>query len=387
MPKRPKQHQLEDYSINQFKQLLPRCWIVREKGKDYGIDLEVELVDPQDNPTGEMFLVQMKATDSELPAAIRSVPMKIDTLKYYKNFQLPIMLVRYSKAWNKFYFKWVNNVDLYYAKEDSKTIQIVFEDQQLLDSNSIEKIENHIKKFKTLKSGLIELPITVSILVKEALFKNENQVVSESKVLSEISQHKKFITTVSERDDPLISVIIQKNEIKISASEVHGNVFHDIPLGDAGLFPKTATNIILIGIAMILDRICQFELSAKILIDAELIPVALKFKLAPNIFHCLVRSSYLENALRIIDEYAKAENDYEIQALQQMALLYSSESTPDIVENILKKQLNDAVKVGNAQDISTAHYNLGNHYRANSKYLDAIRYYQKARKFDSIYEK
>ncbi|NTV47524.1 MAG: DUF4365 domain-containing protein, partial [Chlorobiales bacterium] len=62
MPKRPKQHQLEDYSINQFKQLLPRCWIVREKGKDYGIDLEVELVDPQDNPTGEMFLVQMKAT-------------------------------------------------------------------------------------------------------------------------------------------------------------------------------------------------------------------------------------------------------------------------------------------------------------------------------------
>ena len=48
MPKRPKQHQVEDLSVVAFRKTLPRQWIYREKDKDYGIDGEVEIFDEND---------------------------------------------------------------------------------------------------------------------------------------------------------------------------------------------------------------------------------------------------------------------------------------------------------------------------------------------------
>ena len=52
MPKRPKQHQVEDLSINALKSVLPREWVYREKDKDYGIDGEIEIFDENGYATG-----------------------------------------------------------------------------------------------------------------------------------------------------------------------------------------------------------------------------------------------------------------------------------------------------------------------------------------------
>jgi hypothetical protein len=63
MPKQPKKHQIEEISINEFKRLLPREWVYREKDKDYGIDGEVEIF-TNGIATGCIFYIQLKATDS-----------------------------------------------------------------------------------------------------------------------------------------------------------------------------------------------------------------------------------------------------------------------------------------------------------------------------------
>ncbi len=45
MPKRTSEHQVEDISITAIKSRLPRQWVYREKGRDYGIDGEIEIFD------------------------------------------------------------------------------------------------------------------------------------------------------------------------------------------------------------------------------------------------------------------------------------------------------------------------------------------------------
>ena len=58
---RTRNHILEDKSRNIFNEIIPEKWVVRDKGKDYGIDCEVEIFDDYGNPTGIVFYVQLKA--------------------------------------------------------------------------------------------------------------------------------------------------------------------------------------------------------------------------------------------------------------------------------------------------------------------------------------
>ena len=58
LPKRPKEHILEDKSRDYIKRILPPDWNV-ETVNDYGIDLHVELV-IDNQVTGAHFLMQLK---------------------------------------------------------------------------------------------------------------------------------------------------------------------------------------------------------------------------------------------------------------------------------------------------------------------------------------
>jgi hypothetical protein len=57
----PKQHEIDELACRQFAQTLPGSWRVREQGKDYGVDAEVEIFD-QGASTGALFKVQIKGT-------------------------------------------------------------------------------------------------------------------------------------------------------------------------------------------------------------------------------------------------------------------------------------------------------------------------------------
>jgi hypothetical protein len=96
MPIRPLQHQLEDISRDEFSSLLPREWVVRDKNKDYGIDVEVEVFDSKGYSTGLVFWVQLKATESTKESDRKKVPLDIETIEYYKSLDLPVLIARYS---------------------------------------------------------------------------------------------------------------------------------------------------------------------------------------------------------------------------------------------------------------------------------------------------
>jgi len=60
MPKRVKQHQLEDKSRAKYALGIPQSWVMRDKDKDYGIDIEVEIFDAQGRATGLVYWAKSK---------------------------------------------------------------------------------------------------------------------------------------------------------------------------------------------------------------------------------------------------------------------------------------------------------------------------------------
>jgi len=62
LPKRPREHVLESESERFARRILPPEWIAEKRAHDYGIDLQVEIVQ-NESVTGARFCVQLKGTD------------------------------------------------------------------------------------------------------------------------------------------------------------------------------------------------------------------------------------------------------------------------------------------------------------------------------------
>ena len=93
MPKRPRSHVIEDIADVWIKSVLQPAWIVRDKGKDYGVDLEAEKLGGDGLATGNLFYIQSKATDDEKKS--QSVEMKVESLDYLISFDVPAMIIRH----------------------------------------------------------------------------------------------------------------------------------------------------------------------------------------------------------------------------------------------------------------------------------------------------
>ena len=95
MPRRPRSHQLEEESRTNFRQSIPSSWVIQNADPDYGIDEQIEVFDKDGFASGLLFLVQLKGTDSQDAKQALSVPLPVETLKYYRRLDLPVMIVSY----------------------------------------------------------------------------------------------------------------------------------------------------------------------------------------------------------------------------------------------------------------------------------------------------
>jgi tetratricopeptide (TPR) repeat protein len=95
---------LEEESRRAFINLLPPAWIHRDKNPDYGIDMEVEIVEGS-KVTNEVFWVQLKSTEN-IAHSDGVVPYSMETkhLKYYEGCRLPVVILLWVKPENTFYY-------------------------------------------------------------------------------------------------------------------------------------------------------------------------------------------------------------------------------------------------------------------------------------------
>ena len=101
--KRPRQHVLEDESRQALKNILPSEWIPMDIHPDYGLDMQVTIVNGEE-VTSKVFSVQIKATDSASRGNTISLPIETKNLKYYETYPLPVFILYYIKPVGLFYY-------------------------------------------------------------------------------------------------------------------------------------------------------------------------------------------------------------------------------------------------------------------------------------------
>lgn len=128
LPQRPKEHILESISWKILQQNLPDEWILRDiAGRDYGIDCYIELVDKNNQLTGDLVSIQLKGRtnlkwqkDSKGLHNISTISgIKTSTINYWMSLPVPSFLFIAEIDTRKIYYV---SIKQYIRRNYSKTI-------------------------------------------------------------------------------------------------------------------------------------------------------------------------------------------------------------------------------------------------------------------------
>lgn len=389
MPKRPAQHQLEDLSRAKLGLLLPRTWALRDKDKDYGIDVEVELFDDAGEATGLVFLVQLKATESEDTSKIRYLDFSIDRLNYYDSLDLPVLICRYSHDEDVFYSKWSSEVDTYNCKKDAKNIRIKFSEENILSETNVEDLAEHISRLRDIRRSLVNFPISLCLSTDLDYINSTPRGLLLAKISGELNKYKNFISKSSSESDSFVNVDINDSGILINFSKIT-ELFINSSYSSKTYTCEAAKDIIF-GLGICLARLNMAEMAAKIFLLNEIESRVLgRQELIVKLIPSLIKTSYATEIVSLLIKAGDERNDNLVEAIVHISLLSRSvEGRTDehikLYQNILEHCLKKYTDLGAKEQVGIAHYNLANHLASKNLKRDALHHYALARKNNYIY--
>lgn len=391
MGQRTQNHLIEDESRLFFKKSLPKYWVCRDKNDDYGIDCEVEIFDDKGNSTGLVFWVQLKGTDSTKDKVIKNLYFRNEKIVQFINYDIPVLIVRYSTFHKKFYFRWSKNITNF--KIENKNINVSFYEKNLWYDNSHLEIISYLEKQLLIKQGKIKFAIKT--YVEREDYDESKSVIPYSNITivkSCLESQKKYFSLTKNISDSLLQIKVDKNQIIMSFSDFN---FSRMKINFLDLEEKhfeELTKYILITFAQSLFDIGKNNLGNDVIFDNNLLSIIKHKKdFIINILHHLIEGNYFEETLKELTQFFKESDDDNLLQIIMSVVLMSNKMKFDekkmrIYESFLIEQLSIAEIKNHKLSISTALYNLGNHNRSKGEYLVALKYYLDARKYNSAYK-
>jgi tetratricopeptide (TPR) repeat protein len=385
MPKRPRSHRLEDESRIYLSSLIPDFWVFRKTEPDYGIDGEIEIFDSSGLSTGLTFFVQLKGTDIVEKDKALSIRLPIDTIKYYRSLQLPVLLIRYVSMSKEVYIKWAHEIA--YNENETKSIKIVFPEERKWAELTPNILIEEIKLFRQLLNPNLPLPLEFWLDFPEEDFISVPTIIIESSIRDAAKNLSEFITFRSKPPIHLIPKIrISKDLILIDFAGLTSFKLTNTK----GLYNDRESIINYIGhdiiilIALLLSRLGHYNIAAIVAYDHILLSnIINNYQILFGIISCFALGKRIDMALRLSERIL---DDFENKSLYRIFALpaFKKELTTDelkLFKNLILKAIDKAREKGYQKEAASCHYNLGNRLRG----LEAFHHYRMASKYDDTY--
>jgi tetratricopeptide (TPR) repeat protein len=389
MPKRPRQHQLEDESRLAFRRAIPRAWVFRDSVPDYGIDGTVEIFDEKGGGTGRLFSVQIKATDEPNENLALTVPFRVETFDYYRSIDLPVLVVRYHAPTQKLYVKWFHTFDRYYGRKGKKTLSFRLTDHDEWTAETASRLSADLEVLKQIRAPQLPLPVRFRLAFVAA----DVHGISRPRLVLQLRDRTtrvRGVLELSEEDQPNYIGRVELSNERIAVF-VGGTGF-TLHTGKTYSQPTACAKLpgdILVAIALALNQAGHADIAARLIsefaAEANIISVP---QVIFAITACMARAHRITEALKLsealeADESSRAAADMLIAAplLRRSAL---SAGEKEYFGEYLKRRIQFAEGSGDGLRTATSHYNLGNHLRGSADKL-AIRHYHQAAIYDPRY--
>lgn len=385
MAQRTRNHILEDKSRSAFNEIIPETWVIRDKNKDYGIDCEVEIFDNLGNPSGLVFYVQLKATESKSPSKVKKVIFEFEKIYQFQSYNLPVIIVRYSHLENKLYYTWANDITSHVKNE--KSITVNFTEDRILNNNNVEDIHDYLIRYNRAITGSFRLPINT--FIKSS---NSSTPVAIQQYFKKILLDKKeYFNLVRNENESILQLKIGKSKTYLTLSDIQ---FSSIGYDEENLINDSKeyfTNILLACFTIILYNSNKTEQADEIFFNNDLIKILnLRNDFLINFLPHLLTGKNCEKVLNEIEGIFDITKDNTIQNISLMILMSSKGQNPErqnIYQNFLQKQIEYSKNRNYDLGIGISNYNLGNFHRNLGNNKEALHHYLEARKYNREYLK
>ena len=381
---RVRSHVLEDESRTQFRLTVPSQWVVRDKPSDYGIDCEVEIFNKEGSPTGLVFWVQIKATDSKIKKTKQSFRFKADKLDQFRNYSIPVLLARYSSDEKRFYILWSNRARLISTDRTLKSINVNFPDETVWDDDTPKSIKTYLNKLNLVKRGTVHLPIQCFIALKNV---SMTQIARMRRQLAEFSS---VIRLSRKEADANLLAYINEDKITLSLMDELGVSFGFGKDKFTGFSSERLYEPFVLGCLIIFADAHKPDLVKEVIEKADLKDVIRKYPdILKHLVPCLLSGIDFESNLLFIHEYLKETNDSLLDTLTSSILLLARRSANEENKKVIQRYLENKVYLesdnDNNQRKAAYLYNLGDFHKSQGDYFKAFHYFNRARKKDSNY--
>jgi tetratricopeptide (TPR) repeat protein len=380
MPKRPRQHILEDESRKRFEQLLPDHWVIRKPDPDYGIDAEVEMFNENSSSTGLVFNVQLKATDEEDLSKALKLSFKKDTIDYYHTLKLPVLIARYHSPTKSLFSRWAHSIDLYYSSPDAKYYTVQFTEDSRWGTETPRLIRTYLEQLRDLDESL-PLPIEFSLRLDAQFSDNAYPLRLESKIRSLIkAQQLPIRLTTEDRTDLRAKITVASKKIGVSIFEKKSFVMH----GLQGKDDNYNENCLPFDILSIVG--CSFFITGRKAIALQILADNLPHSaLIKSINFLSIMSSFIgpEKAfgtvVRLLKNVLKSDRSDKVGIVNNVYMMifvpgFLKFGCPkDLQKEMASILLDLAITMeseGDNKAASMTYYNLGNAMRSSSFFTD-----------------
>ncbi|SOC84551.1 Tetratricopeptide repeat-containing protein [Ensifer adhaerens] len=373
MPQRSRTHQLEDKSINEFKRLLPEQWVCREKGRDYGVDLEVEIFDDTGQATGFFFYVQLKATDDA--EKFDKVTVKIDRLNYLASLNVPAIIARYCEPTNG--WKWIWNHEAFaQVGQDAQTVSLDVPNDWTQETPS--GIASYINALRRMQNADQNESVFIEVENHTASFAYFSAC---EKVLREYSKMLSFIK-FRKGDTKSLSLKIQLKDGFLRIDFAHVG-YLDIKVDEYSLEKIAAALVYGVPAVLLKMGLSAHAKSAALFCLRENIRTQQK-GLALEVCRALLGDPQNATDLAILnDVHAEQDNFYGSFVMSLMGSNGNDNRVSQALEKLNGAAAEAAIERG--RNPSTIFYSLGNSQASMGLYRHAIRSFNRARKFEPDY--
>lgn len=392
MPQRPRAHQLEDISKRAFMSLVPAGWVVEERQRDYGVDLEVELFDAGGSATGLRFAVQLKGTDEPSLSQALVVRMRAATIRYLTQLDIPALLARYHSPTGAFYYRWLHAlpVDL---EDSSETVSIRLLEADMWSEVTPEEIKATVVRLRVWKSRDPDLPIEV--LVRSELPPADLSSSTLALQLRSLLRNASDVVTFTAvaRPDQVAHAAVGHDHL---TAEVMGSSRSQWRPGNRGLTEVERANCILVQIALALDQSGKAGTAARFLRKTSLpVPILGEPAVAVSVGWILASSGQLDSALGLARDVMSEDGTAGFLTSREIARGIFNATAPRLqADRVAAEQIRDlqvdTIAYGHAHQVdpqllSRAYYSLGNSHFNLQDYRGALHSFRLARFLDERY--
>lgn len=219
MPKRPRSHELETESRRAFERRVPSSWVVRPTPDDYGVDAEVEIFE-DGKATGYTFKLQLKSTDATQKNQKYSVTVDSEKLEYWKNLDVPVLVVLYAARDDSIYARWAQSYDDYFSRKKGgkgRTVTFSFGVEHLAQPDRFAvDILSETRLFRAMHQRSFSLPIAFNLAVDGSLHGHDPMTV-RAHVRRALRQFPDLIRTNQSFSASTPSLSIERKQIRVVA--------------------------------------------------------------------------------------------------------------------------------------------------------------------------